>query len=281
MKRIFAFYVFLLLWITGCGLDREIEVDIPDFEPGYVVECYIGPGEPFGLLLTRSRHYFDYPDGGEIQSDQLSSLLVQGADGTVIINEEEFQLKNQVRVNPSTQKIYNYVLPRKINFQAGDQLRLNLHLPTGENISARTHVPCPMPIDSIVLKSNEAGEIKSTCYMTTKEDTVQYVHRKLFRMREGKTAIVQDIIADNTLSIDGILSFGSGYDFLPGDTLISRLTHLTKEYYDFYKSASGSVSANTIPFTQPGQIVSNVEGSDRVIGVFAGYHPGQQLVILE
>ena len=46
------FLIFLLAFAVGCGnLEQEVEIELPQYEPRLVVECYLEPGNNFQLLV--------------------------------------------------------------------------------------------------------------------------------------------------------------------------------------------------------------------------------------
>ena len=62
MKNIIQYIGVLILFLasfTACNLEKEVEIVLPAYERQYVVECYLEPGKPFNLLLTKSSSYFD------------------------------------------------------------------------------------------------------------------------------------------------------------------------------------------------------------------------------
>ena len=56
----------ITLAMFSCDLEKEVEIDLPDYEGRLVVECYLEPGEPMTLLLTKSSPYFEaFPENPE------------------------------------------------------------------------------------------------------------------------------------------------------------------------------------------------------------------------
>lgn len=270
MHKIKFIYFLLLLAIGGCDLDKEIQVDVPDFESGYVVEAYVMPGNTFGMLITKSFGYFDVFDSTMAYENQLQKLLVEDVEGSLYLNGKEYKIYNQYRIFGENPMIYNYTLSDRIRFHPKDEIDIELTFPTGEKVTAKTQIPETRPIDSVALITNERGEVRSQTYFSTGPGEKEYFRRQLFRIREGRITILQDFVSDNRIASDGKMVFGSGYDFEEGDTLHSRISHITAEYFNFFNSINGSIGANSNPFSQPGKIASNIRGSDRVIGIFTG-----------
>ena len=172
--------------------------------------------------------------------------------------------------------IYNYGLSHKVKFKPDDQIDIELTFPTGEKVTAQTEIPTTRPLDSIAVITNDQGEARSQTYLMSDPDKEEFFRRQLFRIREGRIAILQDFVTDNRISADGKMMFGSGFDFEIGDTLHSRITHITRDYFNFFNSINASIGANSNPFVQPGRIRSNIRGSGRVIGIFAGINSSEK-----
>src|SRR5690625_4598084 len=270
MKNFHIFSFFILLITLACDLDKEIEVDIPNFDDGYIVEADIMPDQPFGMLITKSFGYFDIFDSTSVMEEQLSKMLVDDVTGSLYINGKEYEIQNQYRIFGENPIIYNYNLSKRVRFKPEDEIEIHLQFPTGENVRGETIIPQNRPIDSVSLHINTHGEARSQTYFSTDSTREEFFRRQLFRIREGRIAILQDVVTDNRIASNGTMYFGSDYDFEVGDTLHSRVIHITEDYFKFFNSISGSIGANANPFSQPGKIVSNIQGSDRVIGIFTG-----------
>ncbi|HLU92918.1 MAG TPA: hypothetical protein VKZ54_02285 [Membranihabitans sp.] len=282
MKASLKIFLFSLLFglFIGCNLEKEIEIEIPDFENGYVVESYLAPDRVFGLLITRSYGFYEVFDLADLEPGRQTDFLVQGVEGYIEVNENRYPLINQITIDPDSRTIYNYVLQQQIELSENDRITLALTFPTGEEVDAVTNIPESRPLDSVRINLDKSLDLEAreTTFFYTDSTTTEYYRRQLFRIHEGKTEEMQDFLADNSIAKGGKMAFGSGYDFAIGDTLISRITHIDKEYHDFYLSAIGSVSSNESPFGQPGRIISNIRGSDRVIGIFTGINQSEILI---
>ncbi len=277
-KPPFIRYLVLLFFLglfTGCNLEKEIEIDLPDFENGYVVESYLSPENDFGLLISKSYGFFEVFDSNLLDPYYLTKMLVQGVNGYIEVNGKRHLMVNQIKVSPEIRAIFNYTLSDKVRFKENDQIDLVLTFPTGEQVTASTHIPVKRPLDSLRLKINAGMEAREITFLYTDTVSTEYFRRQLLRIRNGRMKAIQDFITDNETAKGGKLAFGSGYEFVVGDTIISRVMHIEKEYYDFFQSVTGSVSANSNPFGQPGKIESNIRGSNRVIGIFTGVNQSQ------
>lgn len=285
MKLIFK--IFLLISIifvfSGCNLEKDIEIEIPEFENGYVVESYVAPGQKFGLLITKSYGFFEVFDLVKTSESLLQDVLVQNVEGYIMVNDIKYPLVNKISISLDSTRVYNYVVQDKLTFKVQDKVELYLKFPDGETVGASTWIPEFRPVDSVRLAFDmrQDFDARETSFVSSDSTTTEYFRRQLFRYYEEGTSELQDFVFDNSLATGGRLAFGSGFEFNVGDTLISRITHITEEYYRFFQSAVGSSNANTNPFTQPGRIESNIRGSDRVIGIFTGINPSEILMRVE
>lgn len=269
-----------ILLLNSCNLEKEIEIEIPYFENGYVVESYLSPDDDFGMLITNSHGFFEVFDASQLDPEQITEFLVQGANGYIEVNGDRYPLVNEIKILPGTARIYNYQIQGNIEFKENDEIELSLTFPTGEQVVATTSIPETRLLDSVRIDIDTTQDLEAseTTFIYSDSTTTEYFRRQLFRIQQGLIEEIQDFILDNSIAKGGKLAFGSGNEFAIGDTLISRVTHIDKDYNDFFLSVSGSVNANTNPFGQPGRIVSNIHGSDRVIGIFTGINQSEILV---
>ncbi|MBY5959362.1 DUF4249 domain-containing protein [Membranicola marinus] len=270
------FLSFCLLQLIGsCNLDKEIQIDIPEFENGYVIESYLSPGQKLGVLVTKSYGFFEVFDSNQLSQDQLIDIFVQDADGYVEINDQRHPLINEIQIVPGTTTVYNYVVHDKLNLKEKDRIKLFLSFPSGDQVWSETSIPEKRLIDSLRLEKNQDMKMREVSFIHTDSSKTEYFRRQLLRIRDNRIKIIQDFMVDNSTLRSGKLAFGSGYEFKMGDTLISRVSHIREEYFDFYQSVTGSINANSNPFGQPGSIAGNIRGSDRVIGIFTGINQSE------
>ena len=97
-------YLIAILFIAAvaaCGsLEKEIDLNLPEYEPQYVVECYLEPGQPFSLLLTRSAPYFE-PFPSDLEGF-VETLLVDSAEVLINYQGKTHLLTNGLVLNPFT-----------------------------------------------------------------------------------------------------------------------------------------------------------------------------------
>ncbi|NUO02975.1 MAG: DUF4249 domain-containing protein [Saprospiraceae bacterium] len=281
MKR-FILYSFLFvafaITVVGCNLEQEIDIDLPDYESRYVVECYLEPGQPFTLLLTRTASYFDpFPTSN---NDFLDQILVDGATVTIEHNGQTYALQNGLFFNPLSRKAYNYLAPEFIPEDYERDFELNIVTPDGKTITATTRILRPIPIDSIVVEFLEDDTLaRVLTYLKDVPNEQNYIRRMLHEHSLDSIPL-QDFATDDRFVEDNIV-FGSAYNFAAGDTVFNTIFHIDRPYYDFFNSVQTAAASNGNPFGQPSPIISNLRGTANAIGIFTGLSYDRIMTIVE
>ena len=111
MKFIHLLYIaFTVFMVTACDLEQEINIDLPDFERGIVVECYLEPGKPFRLLMSNAEPYFaPLPPLDETFFDL---LLADSAEVNIVHQGTTYSLQNILSFDTDQRKFFNYVAPQ-------------------------------------------------------------------------------------------------------------------------------------------------------------------------
>ncbi len=283
--RYILFSIFSLLIFNACGnLEREIEVELPEYDSQIVVECYLEPGAPFRMLLTRSAGYFD-PVNVDEPLSYLNSILEQEATVRIKHNSKVYELANENILTPNffnseTNKISNYYLEELVPVNYDQPFELEIITKDGEEIRATTRLFKPIPIDSIVYEFGTNDSARVLTYFNDDPDELNFYRRMLHR-NSLDSFPEQDFITDDQFIDNSQVVFGTGYEYAVGDTIINTLFTIEEAYYDFLVSVSNSIDANGNPFAQPGMIVSNIEGNGNAIGIFTGLSFYQEKTIIE
>jgi hypothetical protein len=265
MKNILFFLAIAL--VSACNLTKDVEIDLPEYDPQPVVECYLEPGKPFRMLLTRSYGFFD-PLG--LDSSFLDKTLWQGATVTVAYNGQVDTLYNTTSFEFSPVKVFNYTGKNIVPATPNTEFVLNITLPNGGgNISGRTTMLQRVPIDSVVVEFGGKGDslARILTYVTDDLGTVDY-YRRMLHYGSLDSLAEQDFLVSDRISTNEKIAFGTGYDLAVGDTVFNTIFHITKDYYDYAESVQLAIIGNANPFAQPSAIHSNVSGSANPLGVF-------------
>lgn len=273
MKRIHIFFAIASFFaIAACNLEQEIDLELPTYDSQPVVECYLEPGQPFSLLLSRSAAYFD-PFPSLNDGNFVDQLLISDAQVTITHNGKTYELDNQLYLNPFTNKIFNYYSSEIVPTDLDHDFELNITLSDGSIIEARTRLLPVIPLDSIVveLPDPEIREESDTLYrvltyFTDVPNERNYI-RRMLHFSSLDSIPDQDFVTDDRF-VENVVVFGSGYDYARGDTIYNTLFHIDEAYYEFLNSVFTARDSNGNPFAQPSPVISNVTGSANAIGIF-------------
>lgn len=258
--------VLSIAFLASCNLTKDVEIDLPEYNRQPVVECYLEPGKPFRMLLTRSYAFFDTLG---LSSNFIQNALLEGALVTISYNGQTDTLKNQLSIVTNPIKIYNYVGDNLVPGTPGTVFDLNIRLADGGEITSSTTMLSIVPMDSIVVEfSPEGGALARILTYVTDDRSQENFYRRMLNFGSLDSFPDQDFIVTDRFSQTALVVFGTGYDFEIGDTLINTFFHITPDYYDFKESVDLAVLGNLNPFAQPSPIKSNVRGSANPLGIF-------------
>ncbi|MCU0348223.1 MAG: DUF4249 domain-containing protein [Saprospiraceae bacterium] len=277
----FAFLLFTFSFQSCGNLEKEIDLDLPVYTPQYVVECYLEPGQPFTLLLTRSSSFFDpFPTD---PLEYVEDLLVDSAEVIITHDGVEYPLANAASINPATFKVFNYSNPALVPTDFDNDFSLKITMPDGKTITATTRLLPVVPIDSVVVEFDDEQDTLARCltYLTDDPTTVNFYRRMIHHNSLIDSVPDQDFATNDDFVDDKILVFGTGYDFKEGDTIYNAIYHIDRPYYDFFNSLQFAIDANGNPFGQPSSIISNLEGDANALGIFTGLNYDRVMTIVK
>lgn len=257
----------IVLFLMACNLTKDVEIDLPEYDRQPVVECYLEPGKPFRLLLSRSYAFFDKLG---LDSTFLDNTLLDGALVTISYNGKTDTLKNQLVADLNPVKIFNYIGQNLVPNTPGTEFNLYIRLAEGTEIAGKASMLPKVPIDSIVVEFNpDIDTLGRVLTYITDDQSQENFYRRLLNYSSLDSVPDQDFIVTDRFSQTALIAFGTGYEVAVGDTVFNTIFHVTREYYNFIESVQLAVSGNLNPFAQPSPIKSNVSGSANPIGIFA------------
>jgi hypothetical protein len=275
MNKWLLFYGFLVSLLTiimsGCNLEKEVEITLPDYESQLVLECYLEPGKPYNALLTRSDSYFAaVATSGADLLNYYQGLLVQDAQVEISVNGKKTILENNLLFDPASFRFSNYSASESVPFDYENTFELRVITADGRTIVANTSILKPVSLDSVVYEFGETSpdSARVLTYFSDNSDEKNY-YRRMIHRNTLDSIPDQDFVADDRF-VDGQVVFGTGYDYGKGEKVINTLYHIDKAYYDFINSVANAIVSNGNPFAQPGEIQSNLGGDAEAIGVFTG-----------
>lgn len=265
MKHLVGFTLFLCscLFSTSCNLEKEIDIQLPNYENEVFVECYLVPNEPFRLLITQTTPYFD---NLTLDNPLFSeSFLLNGAQVSLSQGLNKYELTNTIQIDPDNQKFFNYSNASLVEYNTEDSFFLDIILPDGNQITASSIFLDTVRLDSILVQFDQKDSLaRILTYFKDFPNETNFYRRVLMLGNESEEPI-QDFITDD-LFIDSIFVFGSGYIFNPGDTVYHSIFHLTEDYHNFLESVQQAIDGSTNPFGVPSPLQSNLTGDAQ--GVF-------------
>ncbi|MFC6999096.1 DUF4249 domain-containing protein [Rufibacter roseus] len=266
----------VMVTVTSCDMEQEIEVKLPRLEPQLVVECYLENGKPIRLTLSESSGYFD----------AIQPTIVDNATVSITKNDEEpILLTYRLEADVKTQKVYTYYSTKVIRSQPGDVYKLLITDPKGRRLTGTTTVLPSIPIDSLGYKFNDKPDESKEAYLlvrwqddpSTRNFYRLLVHKPDTMQVDNVNSLLDREITDELQNGKKITYF-STYRFKPNDTLTVKLFNAEEAYYRFVSSVEDARRANGNPFAQPVVINNTVAGG---FGVFTHLNYSTKEIILK
>ncbi|NJN78279.1 MAG: DUF4249 domain-containing protein [Saprospiraceae bacterium] len=269
MNKILLF-ILAIAAFSSCNLENEIDLNLPEFEPQLVVECYLEPGKPYRANVSMTSSYY------APASDLLSSI-VQNA--TVIITYQGVPdtLKSGIYLDGSNFYVYgsSTIVPADYT----SDFFLEVIDTAGNRLTATTKIAPPIQLDSIQVEPLQIDT--SVIILTFSQDnpTIKNFYRRMqYRTSAISDSLKSDFIVSDEIISNGQIVLGGPPVFVEGDTMVIQFMEITEAFYDYIDSRERLESANGNPFGQPGVIKTNIVGG---IGIFTGFTPSLQTYYLQ
>lgn len=258
--------------LAACGLQKDVDVELPAYPAQLVVEAYLENGRRPRITVTESVEYLATPTPS-VPTDVTATLtLPNGQREGLTFAPGQDQL---------TGKFYTHLGPRTLVAQPGQTFGLELTDTRGRRITGSATVPVLVPIDTVEWVFNDKPEPERRAYVLLRfqdpETPLDYYRFQLHRRRVNREPEVEYTVEDR-LSNGTEYTLGTGYDFKRNDTLVASLYHLDRPYFQFLQSVQDARNANGNPFGQPSAIKSTVEGG---LGVFTVLSYQRRTVIVK
>lgn len=285
--------------LSACDLTQEIEVELPEYEPEVMVESYLEPGLPFSVVLTQTVGYFDdlkliYVKEATVsisygnQTDTLTAIeLPLSTPGLELLLDTA--LLNTIRqFLGETIYLYGSITPVPALYET--PFTLNITTKEGKSLSATTIIPKPITFEEPVVRFNDRD--KALLLTQFMDDGGQAnFYRRVLDKREQEvteqpdgstdtawvTRNYQDFLVDDELGNGQLQVFGTGFDWVEGDTLVQTIYSVTADYYKFVTSRDAAIAASLSPFGQPARLRGNIVGGQ---GIFTGQSQATQEVVV-
>lgn len=257
MKTVFRFcFLFITLLLAGCNMEKEIDLNLPEFQSQIAVECYLEPGKPYRATIMESTNYFDRPE----------PIIIPDAVVIITHNGQADTLRYNPGFDEVTEKFYTHFSETSVIGNPGEEYALEVFDARGRRVTATTRFMPVVNIDSLELKQNSQNKFALLTTFTDDGNTQDFyrytVHKDSLSSRKRQS----DFESEDRIYNGKKYVFGSSYRYDSKDTLFVTLYHIEPQYYDFLNTLDAAQSANGNPFAQPIALKSTVKGG---IGVFA------------
>jgi hypothetical protein len=253
---------------SACNLEKEVLIDLPDYAVQPVVECYLEPGQPPVMLLSKSSDFFAPFDTSIIQYAQ--NIVYQGATVVVRYDGNVDTLDNRIYFDFASGHLYNYVGRSAIPYAPNMRFELAITLPDGNTITSECVMPSRTEIDSVVVEWSPTRDslARILTYITDDKTQTNYWRRVLNFGSLADSLADQDFLVRDNLNTTDKIAFGTAYETKEGDTVYNTIHSVTEDYLNFVESVQIAVVANINPFASPSTIKSNVRGTNNPLGIF-------------
>lgn len=291
MTRLFACLSLLTVaGLAGCNLQKDIDVPQPAYQEQLVVECTLVPGEPYQLIVQRTRPFLaplPQPAPGDTSGFSFDLDAVP-TDAVVVIRGPRGT--DTLRFSPRfddtsavTPRGYTHTSARIFDGQPGEVYTLLVYDGAGHRVTGATTVLAPVPIDTVEVTFNPdaatSADAKAALLTRYRDpaplgDSYRYQTSKITR---GRFDEQQSFEFDDARFNGRPSAVGSSYRFGQNDTVDVALYRISRAYQLFLESVDAAQGANGNPFAQPASIKSTVEGGIGVFTSLAGTH--QRLIL--
>jgi hypothetical protein len=290
----FLALVLLSFFFVACdSLERDIDLNLPEPERMLTVECYLEAGQPYRVLLTETKGFFENLNACPLVKGATVIIRYNGIADTL---RESFYFSNNCPAdslfgfvpffNADFTRFYNYGSSTicLLDYDRDFELEV-IDNSGGRHALASTRFLRPVPVESMDLSYKE-GKASVLISALDNAATVDFyrvmLHLGSLTEDFGMFNVCKDPEFD--VSIDdarffngGKVSFGTGFNYEPGDTLIASFYKIDKIYHDFLETVSDAESANFSPFAQPSRILTNIVGGQ---GIFTALSYSRDTIIV-
>jgi hypothetical protein len=252
MKRLVLFISIISFIAQGCS-KADINVLIPEGPANIVVEGYVTPGYPAELTLTESNTL----------NDDLVLLAIWNAQ-VKIGTDTGTMIAQNILYNKSDRRIVvNYNCRDTVRQGSHSFFNLNITTKDGRSVQASTKIVSPVKIENVELNNDNI-----VVHHNLPTDTSKYFKLSFANYKDGYQDLTKNLLYDqnNSNSTSCVMPLSNYKN--DADSIVVRLFHIQKEYYDYLNSVQNANSAFFDPLLNPESIKSNINGG---IGIFTYY----------
>lgn len=286
-KIIFCFSLLnfgLILFFASC--EKNIEVDIPEFEEKIVVEGWIEPNEVAYVMLTKNSAFFSTVDTAALIDMIVQNAVVTVSDG---ITTEKLNLTIDQNYFPPI--LYKGSTLKGV---VGRTYTLKVEV-DGKILTASTTIPTPIPLDSTWFKVEPDKDTLGYVWAQISDPANEINYYRLCAKRIGKDKhyipILGSVYEDKFFNGQSLVfSMNRGFEsyttetedpeamyFKIGDTIIVKSATIDFPVFNFWHSAETEMLSSGNPFATPTSIPTNISGG--ALGIWGGYGVSYDTVI--
>lgn len=269
MNKVFNFSVALaLVLMTSC--EKEVKLSPFFSERKLVIQSLISPQD----TLLRVNVSVTKPIVGGSDSTRLWI-----DDAEVIISDDQ----QKILLTYSGSGVYSYRLGSKFGIHPNKTYELQVKTPDGQSVRSFCKVPSvPFDIGDITVEKKVIDVQK---FQLSINWPIRSNSKNIFGLWSGfekintrcgsaPTNYISYSGNDNTLG-----QFTTGLFFNecnPGKSaIVVKISVFDENFYDFYKTLDQQINTNGIPFTEPSQLFTNIEGG---YGIFSAHYTFTKLI---
>lgn len=258
----------LVMLLTACDFQKNVTIDLPAYEQGLVVECYLEKGKPMRVLLTESSSYFD----------SLAETTVKDAKVMVSKNGVAETLPYNPTYDLQYRKIYTHRNYANTVPDYNAIYSIDITDPKGRHITGSTRfLPEPV-IDSVKLLFQDKDTTASLRMWINDDPNAENYYRILVNRDSLTGGADFDRTFQDQVFNGQSFPFFTNYRYKLEDTLYVRVFNIEKPYFDFLRSVENAQNSNGNPFAQPASAQATVQGG---YGVFTTLNYVQKMVIVQ
>ena len=270
------FLIIFSLLFASCGLERDIDLKLPEYEKKLVVECYLERGKPIRLLLTESQDFLD---------NSLQIPDVRDAQVLIRNNGNLIPLAYNPIIDTVFSKVYNYTSDFVVPNNPTGIFELEITDPKGRRLTGSTTFLDILPIIETTWefedKDKEVKNDTAKAFLLTRHQVSPSGdnYRLIINKKEKDVYRSQiDFIYRGITATNGQITIGTSYRFKDKDTLQVLLYHIERQFYTYIRSVEDARDAAGNPFAQPSPILSSVKGG---LGIFTTTQYDEKMVIIK
>jgi len=265
-----------VLTISACQkLENNIEIELESGPNELTVECYLEAGQPYRLMLTETKDYFDVVNICPFVRHAIVVITHNGVRDT--LKEAEYSGNGCSSIMPyfntDSTRFFNYgsdvICPT--NFSHDFVLEVWDTLNDRYATASTKFIP-PVDINTFRVEFKDATLAYCLLGCPDNPNTEDFyrmtLHKSSLFMRDeqsmfnyvAKNPFIDQVMYDKGMFAGEDILHASGYDFYHTDTIIGTVYHIDKAYHDYLLTSRNAEEANWSPFVEPSVVLTNIQG---------------------